>query len=103
MDKFFALSTPIRREIVGLLSGGKRLTSSAIADHFQVSAPAISQHLKILLNSHILSMHKEAQQRIYELNPLALKELEDWAKSMMKTIDGLSNLSGQEHEQTAKE
>ncbi len=51
MDKFYALSAPIRREILALLSEGEQLTATAIANSFKVSPPAISQHLKVLLNS----------------------------------------------------
>lgn len=93
MDKFYALSAPVRREIIALLSEGVPLTATAIASKFQVTPPAISQHLKVLLNSKLVSMHKEAQQRIYELNPLGMVELETWAQDMIKHFGSLGKLT----------
>ncbi|MCX6727456.1 MAG: metalloregulator ArsR/SmtB family transcription factor [Candidatus Saccharibacteria bacterium] len=96
MDKFYALATPIRREILAILSGQKQLTATAIAEQFQVSPSAISQHLKILLNSDLVLMHKQAQQRIYELNTDAMQELEEWAHLMSSQIAAI-------HPQTPKD
>ena len=90
MDKFYALSAPIRREIIKLLSEGERLTSTAIAEKFQLSAPAISQHLQVLLNSKLVRMHKEAQKRIYELNPIGIAEIEAWASELSKQLSNIS-------------
>ena len=92
-DKFYALSAPIRREIIALLADGEKLPASVIADKFRVSAPAISQHLKVLLNSDILQVHKQAQQRIYELNPAAIQELETWAKQIAGQLSKVNPLS----------
>lgn len=92
LDKFFALSAPIRREIIALLSEGE-LTATAIADKFQVSPSAISQHLKVLLNSDLLEMHKQAQQRIYQLNTSAIKELGAWAGGIITQLDKVSKVA----------
>lgn len=94
MDKFFALSAPIRREIIALLADGDQLAATAIAEKFQVSPPAISQHLKVLLDSKLVRMHKQAQQRIYELNPAAMLELENWAKHIVAQLDAVSGMVG---------
>jgi DNA-binding transcriptional ArsR family regulator len=92
MDKFYALSAPIRREIIAMLSDGEQLSATAIAEKFQVSPPAISQHLKVLLNSKLLQVSKQAQQRIYELNPAAIKELEAWANQIVTQLNQASKL-----------
>ena len=92
LDKFYALSAPIRREIIALLSDGDQLTATAIAEKFQISPPAISQHLKVLLSSDILKMHKQAQQRIYQLNASAISELETWANDIVTHLDKVGNL-----------
>lgn len=92
LDKFYALSAPIRREIIALLSDGEQLSATAIAEKFQVSPPAISQHLKVLLNSDILEMHKQAQQRIYQLNSAAISELETWASEIVTQLDKVGRL-----------
>ena len=91
MDKFYALSAPIRREIIALLADGDRLSATAIAERFQVSPPAISQHLKVLLNTKLVRMHRQAQQRIYELNPAAILELENWAKDIVEHFNTLGD------------
>lgn len=86
MDKFYALAAPIRREIIALLSDGEQLTATTIAEKFQLSPPAISQHLKVLLNCKLVRMHKEAQKRIYELNPIAIAEVEAWANQIAQQL-----------------
>jgi len=91
MDIFSALSTPIRRQIVELLAESNKLAASVIAENFNVSPSAISQHLKVLLDSDIVEMHKVAQQRMYQLNPDALKELETWVEQMTKPFDVLGS------------
>lgn len=92
LDKFYALAAPIRREIITLLSDGDQLTATAIAQKFEISPSAISQHLKVLLNSDLLEMHKHAQQRIYQLNSVAIKELEAWAGEIVNQLDMVSKV-----------
>ena len=87
LDKFYALSAPIRREIIALLSEGEQLTATTIAESFRVSPSAISQHLKVLLNTDIVQMHKQAQQRIYQLNSTAIQELESWASEIVAQLN----------------
>lgn len=87
IDKFHALSAPVRREIVALLSEGNPLTATAIAKKFDVSPSAVSQHLKVLLESDIVDVQKQAQQRIYSLNTFAIKELESWARNITTQLD----------------
>ena len=94
LNKFYALSAPIRREIIALLSDGDRLTATAIAEKFQVSPSAISQHLKVLLGSDLLEMHKQAQQRIYQLNSTAIKELESWAGEIVNQLEKVTETMG---------
>lgn len=89
MDKFNALAAPIRREIVALLSDGKQLNATTIAENFELSPPAISQHLKVLLDCKLVRMHKQAQKRIYELNPIAIAEVEAWVSEIAKHLNPL--------------
>jgi DNA-binding transcriptional ArsR family regulator len=63
-------------------AGGGQLPAAEIAAHFPVSAPAISQHLKILQEAGLVSVERRAQQSIYRLNPQAMLELEDWARRL---------------------
>lgn len=78
MDTFQAISEPTRRDILQLLSNGKK-SSTEISENFQMSAPAISQHLKVLREANLLQMEKQAQKHIYKINPQA----KIWIKKMM--------------------
>ena len=82
MDTFSALADPTRRQIVELLARDGPITATLIVAHFPLTPPAISQHLKVLREAHVVLMDKRAQQRIYRVNPDALLELEDWARRL---------------------
>lgn len=82
MDIFYALSAPTRRSIVELLAVEGQLTSTAIALKFPWSPPAISQHLQVLRKTGLVHMEKHGQERIYEIDPIALKQLENWSMHM---------------------
>ncbi|WP_223753155.1 metalloregulator ArsR/SmtB family transcription factor [Myxococcus sp. RHSTA-1-4] len=77
MLTFIALSDPTRRRIVELLAEGER-SAGELGECFDISAPAISQHLKVLKEAHLVQVRAEAQRRIYALDPTGLEELEDW-------------------------
>jgi len=72
-----ALADPTRRQIVEMLGRGP-LASGQIADSFDVSPPAISQHLKVLREARLVDVRVDAQRRIYAINPLGLAEIDDW-------------------------
>ena len=82
MDMFFALAEPHRRSILEMLASSGQLSASAIAREFRVSPPAISQHLKVLREAGLVRMQKRAQQRLYQVNPESMHELESWARRM---------------------
>lgn len=96
MDLFYALGEPTRRSIIEMLAQDGQLPSSSIAKRFRMSAPAISQHLKVLRQAKLVKVHKRAQQRIYELNPGAIDELEAWAKQMSQNFDALEKVLEEE-------
>lgn len=87
MDIFLAIADPTRRNILEIVADGGRLAVSDIAAHFKVSTSAISQHLKVLKESGLVIMEKQAQQRIYQVNLAALNEVEDWTKKMNATLE----------------
>ncbi len=82
MDVFAAIAQPTRRSILEMLAGSGQLSATDIARRFRVTPPAISQHLKILREARLVRMHKHRQQRIYQINPEAVHEVEDWARQM---------------------
>ncbi len=75
--QFSALADPTRQRIVEMLAGGA-LCAGDIAGRFDLSPPAISQHLKTLRTAGLVKVRAEAQRRIYELDPKGVAELSDW-------------------------
>jgi DNA-binding transcriptional ArsR family regulator len=72
-----ALADPTRQRIVEMLAGGA-LTSGEIARRFELSPPAISQHLKTLKLARLVSVRIDKQKRIYALDPKGVEEVSDW-------------------------
>jgi len=87
MDIFSALGDKSRRNIIELLAKRGQLTSTEISNQFQISAPAISQHLKVLKDANLVKMEKRAQQRIYKINPDAMVEIQKWIKKLTELWD----------------
>lgn len=77
MDSFAVLSDPTRRRIIELLGSGEQ-GAGAIGGHFTASAPAISQHLKLLREAGLIRVRSEGQRRIYSLDPDGLADMEAW-------------------------
>ena len=66
-----------------MLARNGELSATDIYNKFQVSPPAISQHLKVLREAKLVQVEKRAQKRIYRINPQAVLEVEQWAGQMM--------------------
>jgi DNA-binding transcriptional ArsR family regulator len=84
MDMFVALADPTRRNILELLANSGELSATAIYENFPVSPPAISQHLKVLREAHLVEMEKRAQKHVYRLNPETLSQFEAWVKHVQQ-------------------
>jgi DNA-binding transcriptional ArsR family regulator len=84
MDIFTALAEPTRRTIIEMLATNGPLSATEIYEHFPVSPPAISQHLKVLRETHLVEMEKRAQKRLYRLNPQTLSQFEAWVQQMQQ-------------------
>ena len=74
---FAALADPTRLRIVELLAE-REMAASEIARRFDMTAPAVSQHLKILRNAELVQVRNDAQRRIYALEPRGLADLDTW-------------------------
>jgi DNA-binding transcriptional ArsR family regulator len=79
-DTFTAVAHPVRRQLLDLLAGREQSVSD-LAAHFEVTRPAISQHLKVLLDAGLVSEERQGRERIYSLRPEPLKELDAWLES----------------------
>jgi len=77
MDRFTALAEPNRRRLVELLGRGP-LAAGALAARFDLSPPAVSQHLKALREAGLVRVAVDGQRRIYSLDPDGLAEVEAW-------------------------
>jgi len=77
MQSLAAIADPTRRRIVELLAEGDR-TSGELVDAFDMSAPAISQHLNVLREAGLVVTRVAGQSRIQTLNPAGLDSLDAW-------------------------
>lgn len=74
-----ALADPTRRRIVELLATRDH-TAGEIVARFDLTAPAISQHLKVLRRARLVSVRADGQRRIHSLNRAGLDEIEAWIR-----------------------
>jgi DNA-binding transcriptional ArsR family regulator len=72
-----ALVEPRRREILVVIGDGE-LTAGAIASQFDVTRPAISQHLAVLRSAGLVSERREGTRRLYRVRPEGTAELRAW-------------------------
>jgi DNA-binding transcriptional ArsR family regulator len=72
-----ALSEPRRREILHLIRDGE-LTAGQIASGFDVTRPAISQHLGVLKEAGLVTERREGTKRFYRARPEGLAELREF-------------------------
>jgi DNA-binding transcriptional ArsR family regulator len=77
MDVFHALADPTRRAIVVMLAPGER-SAGEVAAAFDITAPAVSQHLRALRSARLVRVRAEAQRRIYQLDSEGLDEVKKW-------------------------
>lgn len=71
MEGARAIADPVRREILELLHATP-LPAGAIADHFAISRPAVSKHLRILVECGVVDVTVVGRQRIYALRTAPL-------------------------------
>ncbi len=74
------MADPTRREIIELLSTKGQMPATEIYDEFDVSHPAVSQHLKVLREADLVLVEKDAQRHLYSLNPKGIGALETWLR-----------------------
>lgn len=98
-DVFTALSDPTRRAIVEAL-GRAPTTVGRLAEHFPVSRPAISQHLKILSQAGLVTVRAEGTRRIYALAPTGAEPLRQWLDELWG--DALSAFQKKAEEEALK-
>jgi DNA-binding transcriptional ArsR family regulator len=70
-DVFQAIADPTRREIIGLIAN-KPMNLNAIADNFDISRPAISQHIKVLHECGLIEIEDVGRERYCKIRPSQL-------------------------------
>lgn len=76
-DVFQAISHPARRRMLDLLLASDRSVNT-IAGEFRMTRPAVSQHLRILLEAGLVSEQRHGRERRYHLLPNQLAPVRNW-------------------------
>ncbi|WP_276482443.1 ArsR/SmtB family transcription factor [Paraflavitalea pollutisoli] len=77
-DVYQAIADPTRRQIIALLSQ-QTLSLNGVAEHFSVSRPAISRHIKILRQCGLIRIRQQGRERYCEASLYPLQQVVDWA------------------------
>jgi DNA-binding transcriptional ArsR family regulator len=77
VEVFEAVAQPTRREIMRLLADGER-SAGEVASRFDVTQPAISQHLKVLLQAGLVNQRSVGTRRMYSVRPEGLADLHEF-------------------------
>lgn len=80
---FKALSDPIRRQILRMLTGGD-LPAGEIAAAFPISKPSVSHHLAVLKQAGLVEDRRQGQQIIYSLDTTVFAEVMAWVMDLVK-------------------
>jgi DNA-binding transcriptional ArsR family regulator len=73
-DAFRALAEPRRRAILSLVASAE-LPAGKIAEHFNVSRSAVSQHIQVLKDAGLITERRDGTRRLYRASEIALIEL----------------------------
>jgi DNA-binding transcriptional ArsR family regulator len=85
-DVFAAISHPARRRMLDQLIETARSTN-ALAGHFQMSRPAVSQHLRVRLDAGLVTEQRHGRERPYRLVPAQLRPVRDWMAHFERFCD----------------
>ncbi len=94
-DVFQAIADPVRREIIKVITN-QSLTVNGVADAFDISRQAISNHVKILTECGIVVINQKGRERYCEIKLEKLNEIVTWVepykKLWEKRLDKLDDL-----------
>ena len=85
-----AIAEPRRRDILRLLHDSE-LAAGEIASHFDVTRPAISQHLRVLEDCRLVEVRRQGTQRIYRIRSDTMAELRQYMEQFWQ--DSLTRLA----------
>ena len=97
-----AIAEPRRREILRLVWTSE-LAAGEIARHFEVTRPAISQHLRVLKEAGLVSERRNGTRRLYRARPESIAELRAYLESYWdENLRLLKHAAEQEEQRRAR-
>ena len=95
---FHALADPNRRAILRLVRDHPRSVNE-IAERFDITQQAVSQHLKVLRDAGLVAVRPQGQRRLYVVRPEGLTELRDfldefWPDSLQRLKEAVESGDG---------
>ena len=99
-DVFHAIAHPARRAILTRLREGEQ-SASDLAEPFDMTFAAISQHLRTLEEAELVSVRRDGRRRVYRLRPKPLRQVVRWADTFAayfgERLDGLGHYLDEKH------
>lgn len=83
LDVYRAIADPTRRRMLELLAMEERSVQELVP-HFDVTIGAISQHLKVLLETRLVVRRSQGRFRYYRARPEPLREIHDWTEQVQR-------------------
>ncbi|MCF2505715.1 metalloregulator ArsR/SmtB family transcription factor [Dyadobacter sp. CY107] len=82
-DVFQAIADPTRRAILSMIAL-QAMTPNALAEHFDTSRQAVSKHIKILTECHLVRQELSGREIYYHFNAKQMKEVDQWLEQFKK-------------------
>lgn len=76
-DVFHAIADPTRRVILDRLKMGTAPVHE-LCTGLTISRPAVSKHLRVLKDAHLVRERRDGRERVYELDPTPLRDIASW-------------------------
>jgi DNA-binding transcriptional ArsR family regulator len=94
-----ALAEPQRVRILRLV-GDDELAAGAVAEHFDISPQAVSQHLRVLKDAGVLAERRDGTRRLYSVRPEAIASVRAFLEELWPS--SLSNLKATVERDTSR-
>lgn len=92
---FWALSDPVRLEIVDRVAAGSQVTVTALAAEMPITRQAVSRHVRTLEQAGLLAGQREGREQRYDVDLTAMNDARDWlglrAASWDRALGRLAN------------
>jgi DNA-binding transcriptional ArsR family regulator len=92
-DVFRAIADPTRRAVLDLLLKAERSVGD-LSEKFEISQPALSQHLRVLREANLVKARWAGRERFYRLNPKPVAVVYQWAAPYRVLVDPAGHLWG---------